>query len=91
MVKFFLLIWGKLLPNIKILNNHSLSISTFFLMVFHEKKKKKSLAQFKQLQKCHSLRQPLHIRMHNEQSNRVIIKHVLKGHNLMKLTILTDS
>ena len=30
MVKFFLLIWGKLLPNIKILNNLSLSISIFF-------------------------------------------------------------
>ena len=47
--------------------------------------------QFKQLQKCHSLRQPLYFRMHNAQSNRVIIKHVLKGQGLMKLTILTDS
>ena len=44
-----------------------------------EKIGEKSLAQFKQLQKCQSLRQPLYIRMHNVQSNRVIINMYSRG------------
>lgn len=99
MIKFFSF-WGKFLPNIKVWKTIVCLPAIFFSqikMAFHGKKQLVYLI-IQATEKVLLLK--ITIILHNTQvilwvfttsSNRIITKHVLKGQDLMKLIIFTDS